>query len=184
MLELDTREIYGNAFTKASQETLKRAFRRKERPQSVNLIAIEAPSYGRGPYSLEDISYIIKAAYTGFKAAQIMTYKTFQMNRGTHVAVKRGETRHPHDIRTIIHTGWWGCGAFGNNRQLILVAQLLSANWSMIDKIVFHVQNKEHQADIERAVRIYEGFIQIKDVGEVIRRLHAMNFQWEKPNNT
>jgi len=87
-------------------------------------------------------------------------------------------------FRTIIHTGWWGCGAYGNNRQMMLITQILAAHWAQIDGIVFHIQNKEHQNDIEEAQKAVEKLRHGTEVKEVIEEIFNLNLEWEKSNNT
>ena len=179
VIALDTTTIYGNAFSKAKHTELESAFK-KVGPQTANIIAIEAPSYGEGQYTADDIRFIVTTAYTGFKAAQILANKTYTLNANTKSESNQENTNTP---RTKVHTGWWGCGAYGNNRQLMLVAQILAANWAQINEIVFHVQNNEHQEDINQAKKIVEELLTEKDVDQVIEKLVQKNFNWEKSNN-
>ncbi|CAF1687805.1 unnamed protein product, partial [Adineta ricciae] len=48
VIEIDTKKVYGNAFAKASERQLVQACHYLDKPQKVNLIAIEAPSSGQG----------------------------------------------------------------------------------------------------------------------------------------
>ena len=52
---MDTKKVYGNAFAKASDRQLVHACRYLDKPQKVNLIAIEAPSHGQGVYTRDQI---------------------------------------------------------------------------------------------------------------------------------
>ena len=174
MINLDTTEIYGNAFARASDEQLRKAFSRIP-SQAVNLIAIEAPSYGAGRYTPEQVRYILTACYTGFKAAQILANKTHAMNTAS---------TSTDSFRTIIHTGWWGCGAYGNNRQMMLITQMLAAHWAQVDEIHFHTQNLEHKDDIKKAEEIFGQLQEKKQVEEVIEEILKLNLEWEKSNNT
>lgn len=54
---------------------------------------------------------------------------------------------HPHlfwspvpsaDAAVVVHTGFWGCGAFGGNRELMALLQILAAAISGLDMLVFH----------------------------------------------
>jgi len=175
VINLDTKEIYGNAFVKATEEQLENAFKPVQPPQIVNLIAIEAPSYGAGSYKHEQIEYILTTCYTGFKAAQILANKTHAMNTGASTT---------NSFRTIIHTGWWGCGAYGNNRQMMLITQILAAQWAQIDKLIFHTQITGHNNDIEEATKAVEKLKHRKTVKEVIDEIVNLNLEWEKSNNT
>lgn len=38
----------------------------------------------------------------------------------------------------MIHTGWWGCGAFGGNRRLMAILQFAAAQLAGVDAVVFH----------------------------------------------
>lgn len=87
-------------------------------------------------------------------------------------------------FRTVIHTGWWGCGAYGNNRQMMLITQMLAAHWTQIDEIIFHTQTKEHENDIDAAKRIVEDLKNRKDVNEVIEEIVKLNLEWETSNDT
>ena len=73
-------KIYGNAFAKASERQLIQACKYLSKPQTVNLIAIEAPSHGRGAYTREQVEYILVTCYAGFKAAQVLANKTHALN--------------------------------------------------------------------------------------------------------
>jgi len=185
VINLDTKNIYGNAFVKATEEQLQNAFKPVQPPQVVNLIAIEAPSYGEGRYTHEQIEYILTTCFTGFKAAQMLANKTHAMNTGVSTQSRRpsnsGDTN---SLRTIIHTGWWGCGAYGNNRQMMLITQILAAHWAQINKIIFHTQTTEHQNDIDAAKEVVNKLVQEKNIKEVIDKLVNLNLEWEKSNNT
>ncbi|CAF3544720.1 unnamed protein product [Rotaria sordida] len=185
VIDLDTKDIYGNAFAPANKEQLQHAFKLVDPPQVVNLIAIEAPSNGEGCYTYEQINYILTNCYTGFKAAQILAHKTYEMNRyasnSDHQRPSHNETN---NFRTIIHTGWWGCGAYGNNRQIMLITQMLAAHWAQIDEIIFHTQNNEHSKDIAISQTVFEKLKDEQQVKEVINKIIKLNLEWEKSNNT
>jgi len=185
VINLDTKHIYGNAFTKASEEQLKEAFNPIKPPQIVNLIAIEAPSYGQGIYTYDQIYYILTTCYTGFKAAQILANKTHAINTNQPTSnQRRPSASGTNTFHTVIHTGWWGCGAYGNNRQIMLITQILAAHWAGIDELVFHTQTDEHKNDIDRAKTFTEEWLHVKEVKEVIEKIIGLHLEWEKSNNT
>ena len=95
--------LYGNRFAAASVDTIRRATRKIEPATVSNIVAMAAPSYGHGEYKPNQIEYVLETAFTAFSAA-------------------RGETLPVlgPDARTTIHTGFWGCGAFGGNRRLMI----------------------------------------------------------------
>lgn len=175
---MDTEKVYGNAFAKASERSLVQACHYLPQAQTVNLIAIEAPSHGRGSYNREDVDYILLTCYTGFKAAQILANKTHALN------ARRAPSGRNTRFRTVIHTGWWGCGAYGNNRQMMIVTQLLAAYWAELDELVFHTQDTKHQADIDAARSLVEKLLREKQVERVIDLIVQVGLQWDRSNNT
>jgi hypothetical protein len=45
--------------------------------------------------------------------------------------------------KVVVHTGFWGCGAFGGNRRLMIALQSLAARAARIDKIVLYAGDKK-----------------------------------------
>lgn len=179
---MDTTKVYGNAFAKASERQLIQACQYLPKAQIVNLIAIEAPSHGRGSYTRDQVDYILVTCYAGFKAAQMLANKTHALNtKNARGSISRGGNTH---FRTIIHTGWWGCGAYGNNRQMMILTQLLAAYWAQIDELVFHTQTNDYQKDIEAAQGFVAKLLQEKGVDNVIDQIVRLNLQWERSNHT
>lgn len=109
--------LYGNAFARATREAVARATTAFDPPSFSNVIAVTAPAYGRGRYRVDEIELVLSAAYTGFQAA----------------VLESGPER-----RVAIHTGYWGCGAYGGNRTLMALLQVVAAEVAGIDRLVFH----------------------------------------------
>ena len=82
---------------------------------------MEAPSSGRGRYTREQIEFVLSTAITGFSAA-----------------VSESRERVSPDVETAVHTGFWGCGAYGGNRVLMSCLQLIAACGSGLNTLVFH----------------------------------------------
>ncbi|CAF1138155.1 unnamed protein product [Adineta steineri] len=181
VIQMDTSKVYGNAFAKASERQLIQACKYLDSSQKVNLIAIEAPSHGRGSYTRDQIDYILLTCYVGFKAAQILANKTHALNTSNQRSSSRSENKH---FRTIIHTGWWGCGAYGNNRRMMILTQILAAYWTEIDELIFHTQSNDYQGDIDAAQEIAHQLLKEKRVDDVINQIVKLNLQWEKSNDT
>jgi hypothetical protein len=38
----------------------------------------------------------------------------------------------------VVHTGYWGCGAFGGNRELMVLLQVVAARMAGLERLVFH----------------------------------------------
>ena len=114
--------LYGNAFARAHPDDVRRATTRLEPPTVTNLIAMAAPGYGRGAYTAEQIEMILVTAYTAFSAAAAESARL--ADSGASV---------------VVHTGYWGCGAFGGNRILMAALQVLAARMAGIGTLAFHV---------------------------------------------
>ena len=113
--------LYGNRFATATLDVLLRATRRIEPPTYSNIIAMAAPSGGRGDYTEREIEYIFTTAYTAFAAVR-----------------QESATLSGAETETIIHSGFWGCGAFGGNRKLMIALQALAARAAEVSRLVIH----------------------------------------------
>jgi hypothetical protein len=156
--------LYGNRFAAAPVEAVRRATRRIDPPTVTNLIAIAAPSHGSGAYSRAEIEYVLTTAFTGFAAAVLESEE----------AVGTAAT-------TVVHTGFWGCGAFGGNRVLMPALQILAAHLAGVDRFVFHAFDAAGMAKFSEAVKLLEQILAATkrvDVTTVITRLVKMNFRW------
>ena len=61
--------LYGEAFSRATEEAVRRATTVIDPPTISNVIAISAPRGGNGHYRVEDIELALATAFTGFRAA-------------------------------------------------------------------------------------------------------------------
>lgn len=113
--------LYGNAFARASPDTIRRAVSVLDPPTISNVLAMEAPVCGHGQYTLQQIRSILAATLTGFRAAVLESTRSVSPT-----------------VKTVIHTGYWGCGAYGGNRRLMPLLQLISACAAGVDRFVFH----------------------------------------------
>lgn len=130
------RGLYGNEFSAASPEVVRRATTRIDPPTISNLIALAAPSYGVGAYTRDELSRILTAAYTGFVAAVAESAK---LAAGAPV---------------VVHTGYWGCGVFGGDREVMSLLQVLAAGMAGVDRLVFHTVTAEGAAPFDVALGI------------------------------
>lgn len=108
--------LYGNAFARAPLAAIQRATTYLEEPMFSNIVAMQAPPGGFGPYSMDEIEDILTTAFIGFGAC-------------------RSESA---AASTEVHTGNWGTGAFGGNRVLMALLQVLAAQWAGVDRLVYH----------------------------------------------
>ena len=155
--------LYGNAFARAGTDAIRRATRRLDPPTVTNLIAMAAPSGGYGQYERQTIEHILVTAFTGFHAAVL------EANRNRQRAVPVG-----------VHTGFWGCGAFGGHRELMAMLQIVAAQMAGLERLVFHTFDAAGTMALRAALDRIEHELagQTLNTAELLRRIVAMGFRW------
>jgi hypothetical protein len=150
--------LYGQRFARAPLADVLAATRKLDPPTVTNLVAMAAPSGGKGRYSSLQLEWILAAAYTAFSAVR---------------ACSEGE-------RAILHTGFWGCGAFGGDRTLTALLQLLAAGAAGIDQVVFHSFSGHDRQDLARAQEHLETLSARldDDPSAWIVAVHGLGFEW------
>jgi hypothetical protein len=123
---------------------------------------MEAPSGGYGAYQYDEIEYILTTAVTGFTAAKIESQLAGA------------------DPTVVIHTGFWGCGAYGGNRILMALLQLLAARLARIDRLVFHTGEPAGAESFTKAHQLLERLTISSnlDIADSITAIEAMKFHW------
>ncbi len=153
--------LYGNAFSSATESQVRAATRALSPPTISNILAMAAPSYGYGEYNRKDIINILVTAYTGFLAARAESDRLAQS-----------------PSQTMIHTGFWGCGAFGGNRTLMTILQSLAADLAGTD-IVFWAFD---DAGVQLAKNARKWYEQVRQENQstdsLIDRLVLEAFEW------
>jgi len=153
--------LYGNAFALADLKAVQRATTRIDPPTISNLIAIAAPSGGYGFYREAEIEHILITAYSGFRAAVLESL--------------RKQASAP----CVVHTGFWGCGAFGGHRVLMAMLQILAAGMAGVDRLVFHTITEAGTEQLEAAkVLIREQLGTVATTSDIIDQILAMGFKW------
>ncbi len=155
--------IYGNAFARADPDVVRRATSPIVPPTISNLVAMSAPPGGQGRYTEDEISSILATAYTGFRAARLESARL--QGEGTRVAV---------------HSGYWGCGAFGGNRVLMATLQAVAAGMAGLDRLVFHTGGPGGDAPLDRSLGVLDELLGGGPLrtGSLIERLVEMGFAW------
>jgi hypothetical protein len=170
--------LYGNRFGDADVETIQRATSAIDPPTTTNLIAMAAPHGGVGPYRWDDINAVLTTAYTGFRAAVIES-----TSAGGPAA------------KAVVHTGFWGCGAFGGNRTMMVMLQLMAAHLAGVHRFVFHAVDTVGADQAEDAVALLDrnamqrGLLRtvlnvtsIDDermaLGIILRKIELLSLQW------
>ena len=155
--------LYGNAFARATPEMVARSTTRIDPPTITNLIAMSAPAGGRGRYSVDELEWVLASAFTGFRAAVLESRR----EGGDAAAVA-------------IHTGYWGCGAFGGNRVVMALLQVIAAEMAGIDQLVFHVGATSGRGPLDEALEILRMDLPPGSAKThmFIDRIASMGFEW------
>jgi hypothetical protein len=156
--------LYGNAFARADGDAVRRATTPIEPPTITNLIAMAAPPGDHGRYGADEIESVLTTAFTGFRAAVLESHR----ERGPMTSVA-------------IHTGYWGCGAFGGNRVLMALLQVLAAGSAGLDQLVFHVGGPGGRDPLEEALGFLDGGLGTDrglSARELIGRIETICFEW------
>ncbi len=157
---IDTTGLYGNAFARAFVNTVRQATTRLDRPTVTNVIAIAAPT-GDGRYTNDQIEYILKAAASGFRAAVIQS------------STQLGSTP-----PVVVHSGFWGCGAFGGNRVLMLMLQIAAAGAAGLNQLVLHTGEGGEEAFNEACRALAKVGTGSCSPSDLIARVTGLGFQW------
>ena len=161
--------LYGNAFARAPTRDVLAALRRLEAPPLTNIVAIEAPSYGEGRYDHGTITRVLATAHAGFAAA---------------VAETRRLAPAGAPARCVVHTGFWGTGAYGGDRDLMAILQLLAADLAGVHELVFYTGQGGGDAVFEAALERRNTFADGARVEAVTGRLFDVGYEWSVGNGT
>lgn len=168
--------LYGHRFRAASAEVVRRATIRLDPPSRTNVLAIAAPAYGSGRYRPEEIEQILVTAFSGFRAAVFESARVAPSVPGGSPGDAPG--RPP----VVVHTGYWGCGAFGGNRELMALLQIAAAGLAGLDGLVFHTGSGGH-APVEAAIgRLRE--LAPGSTGDFIAAVAEIGYAWGVSNGT
>ena len=131
--------LYGTAFGWAAPSTVLAAARRLEPPTISNILAITALRGGPGAYRLDELRRTLHTAYSGFRVATVESARLL------------GPGRVP---RVVVHTGHWGCGAFGGNRVLMAALQVAAAGLAGVERLVYYVGGRGGEAPVGEALAL------------------------------
>jgi hypothetical protein len=167
---LDTAGLYGNRFAAASAERVQAALTPLVPAPRSHLVCIAAPAGGRGPYFRRQIDQIVRTAFTGFAAA-----------------AAESRRRWP-GVPVELRTGFWGCGAFGGNRQLMALCQVLAARLAGADRLRFYTFDTAGMADFAAASAALDGALAAGRPGEpldaLLERIADLDYVWGTSDGT
>ncbi|NCN42334.1 hypothetical protein GW916_13920 [bacterium] len=153
--------FYGHRFGAANWDDVHRSIEFVQQPQLVNICAMEAPWPRSGQYSFDDIEDGLVTALTGMFAIR---EETRLQNHGENCQ----------DLK--VHTGNWGCGAYGGNPVLMLTIQVIAATLANIPHLVFY----KPAADLTEVKELAKKCLECTSGGSLINCLLAQKFSWSK----
>lgn len=165
-ISIDTRQIYGARLTRADDELIRESVSRVDPPVCSSILAIEAPiSSGNNIYTRSEVESALKTAYSGFRAFILSSDALWT-------------------TPFVLHTGNWGCGAYGGNRQLMISIQIIAASLAGISEIVFYcgTDSTDRIADFEAQLHRRFQFRPGTKVSKVVDRLVTAAFPWGTPD--
>lgn len=143
--------LYGNRFARAPLAQVYAALTVLEPPTISNILAMAAPGYGRGPYTRAEVERILLTATTGFRAA-----------------AAEGATE--------VCSGFWGCGAFGGNRTMMVALQALAARLAGV-RLRLHAFDREGAADAAEGLAALAGVAR-DSVDATVDGLVRLGLRW------
>ena len=166
MISIDTKQIYGARFARSDDQLIRDSVQSIDTPLASNILAIEAPiSAGNRIYTRSEIENALRTAFSGFRAF---------------IIGHTGSLTKP----IVLHTGNWGCGAYGGNRQLMISIQIMAASLSGISQIVFYcgADPTDSIAEFESQLNSRFNFRPGVKLRKVVDRLVNSAFPWGTPD--
>lgn len=154
-----TPTIYGRNFYKASLDMVKNATLKVDKESYSNILALCSLEGYEGYYEEVHIGWLLANAFSGFLGAVTLCQR-----------------------KIVIHTGFWGCGAFGGDKVLMCIIQILASYGANIDKILFFTLNEENMIFVQKAQMIALELLNEHDGDTIaiIKSLASMNFLFGK----
>jgi hypothetical protein len=129
---------------------------------------MDAPAVGDGVYKHETLVDIWTTALTAFYGAV------------SEAKACNGDTT--------IHTGWWGTGAYGGNRTLMAIMQVIAARAAGVTRLVFHTVDSAGATDFAAAYAHpgIDTFLQADslDPEAFLQYCATQSFRWGVSNGT
>lgn len=147
-------DIYGRRFSLVEKSIVDLGIKVVQKDKKNNIIAMAAPCCGKGNYTENQLRRLMETVIVAFGAA-----------------VKQS-AKQRYD-RCVIHTGNWGCGAFGNDKELMYLSQILASSFVGVDELIFHNPDEE---TLKCAVKKYTDF----GIENLILFLKEQNYLWQE----
>lgn len=158
--------LYGNAFSCAPTPQVVDALAVLRPAQPVHVLAMAAPR-GAGPYTPAALRQILHTATTAFAAARAAT---------------EAAGADPDEVE--VHTGWWGCGAFGGDREVMALLQLEAADLAGLRHLVFHTGEPGSESPLAAARDVRSRLRDTHTLDGLVAALAERGYRWGRSNGT
>lgn len=158
--------LYGNHFAAASTATIRGATKRIVPPTRSNVLAVAAPHPASGAYTAAQIRSVLHTAVTGYAAAVAESARLWP------------------GARVVVHTGFWGCGAFGGNRPLMIALQTVAARLAGVHTLVLHVGDRGGLRDSAVARRLLARLPAAGPLAGFVAATEALGLPWGHSDGT
>ena len=153
--------LYGNAFAAATEKQVRTVTAALTPPTVSNILAMAAIPGGYGEYSRKEILSVLTTAYTGFLAAHTESRRLLSTV-----------------TRTVIHTGFWGCGAFGGNRSLMVMLQKLAGDLAGVELVFWAFDESGVRLADAACQRVVQMYKTADTLDEVVNLMVHEKFKW------
>eukprot|EP01083_Nonionella_stella_P054730 144464_1 len=190
-------KIYGSKFARSTTEKVTKSVTICKPAMVDNVICIASVMGCQRKYKRAQIDKLLKTAYTGFNGA--VCESAYQELKGKTKRKRRKSCNDTNEEKTdtqqkeiIVHTGNWGCGAFGGNIEVHCMIQVIACVAAGVDRMVYHAvdQNSKTKAVHGCKVLLKELCPKCKDkkgrlktklfISELLKR----GYKWGTPNGT
>jgi hypothetical protein len=151
------RGIYGNQFSAVKAKVIQEQFCTVLEPQLVHIVAMEAPKHGFGEYTFGQVMDVLVTACGAFGAVR-----------------KEGAR--------MVHSGNWGCGAFGGNVVLMALLQMVAARAAGVNLTCHVMQNENEWRQAQQLMEQWVG--ETLNVHAFVQKILEHRFKWNYGNGT
>lgn len=151
--------LYGNNFASARSEKIEAGIKVFDGSVTSNIIAVAAISSRKHLYNRNQIDFTFKTALCAFEKARFLSVAHNPLDE---------------NLKVVIHTGNWGCGVFGGDKEFMYLVQIIAASAVGIDEIVFHAVDEDLLASAKKKFST----MQETSFASCVDYLHSQNYKW------
>ncbi|KAJ6255011.1 poly(adp-ribose) glycohydrolase [Anaeramoeba flamelloides] len=186
--------LYGNKFACTSTDIVLKALELLNPPTFSNFYVMEAPKYGRGNYTTSQIYDLFSQCYTGYTAAKLLStvpklknnsqIRFNDQNDFSFLDKEENVKLNPIEQTVTIHLGHWGGGAYGGNKVMVTIIQLLAGYLTGIDKMIYHTFNQIGTKSYNTGFQILEKLIAKHkkdgkiDIKKILSDIEKLKLKW------